>query len=538
LATKTVNKYIEQLMPSNDLNKMTDQHHEQLQILDAVFDAIISVDEQGTVLNINKSTSRLFGFTSAELLGKNINILLSQTRSKTDASIIDEYFTIDNAITNESGREVVGKHKNNSVFPMRLSVAELPKSDASKPRYITIFQDLTKIKLQEELFNRTQKMDALSLLAGGLAHDNNNMLAVVMGYSDLLVTHLKDQPNLLKYVNKISLVANKGADITRKLLSFSRQKPTLSKPININDLIVKNKKLLQKTLPTIVLNIELFNNLWLTNLEAHLFEEMLSHFALNAMHAMHNGGELSITTNNESLSETQAINYNISAGEYVLINIEDNGCGMSADIRSKIFEPFFSTKGELGAGLGLSQVYGFIQSSGGAISVYSELGKGTRFFIFLPKSSEKLPRNSEKKTDTIMKKEQTHIKLSDGESILVVDDENQLCVLAKKILDHYGYKVLTASSGEQALLLLKSHHVDLLLSDIIMPKMSGYQLAEQVAKFHPNIKILFASGFQDEQVKSTFKSPHPLINKPYNAQVLLSSIRQSLDEPKLMNSAD
>jgi PAS domain S-box-containing protein len=516
-------------MPNNDLKKMTDQQHEQLQILDAVFDAIISIDEQGTVLNINKSTSRLFGFTSAELMGKNINMLFSKTTAKTEASIIEEYFTIDNAITNECDREVVGKHKNNSVFPMRLSVAELPKNDARKNRYIAIFQDLSKIQLQEELFNRSQRMDALSLLAGGLAHDNNNMLAVVMGYGDLLITHLKDQPNLLKYVNKILLVANKGADITRKLLSFSRQKPTLSRLVNINDLIIKNKKVLQKTLPTIVLNIELSNNLWLTNLEAHLFEDMLSHLALNAMHAMHNGGELAITTNNEFLSAAQAINYNISSGEYVSINIEDNGCGMSADIHSKIFEPFFSTKGELGSGLGLSQVYGFIQSSGGAINVYSELDKGTRFLIYLPRSSQQ-------QTDTVINKEHVHTKLSAGESILVVDDENQLCVLAKKILDHYGYKVLTASSGEQALLLLKSNHIDLLLSDIIMPKMSGYQLAEQVVKFCPNIKILFASGFQDEQVKSTFKSPYPLINKPYNAQVLLSSIRQCLDEHKLINS--
>jgi len=380
-------------MPNNYLKKINDKQQEQLQILDAVFDAIVSVDEQGVVLNINKSTSRLFGFTSEELLGKNINVLLSETPLKTGVDIgldvVQECFKIDNTTTSGAGIAILGKHKNKGVFPMRLSVAELPTNDASKRRYIAIFQDLTEIKRQDALFNNRQKMEALGQLTGGLAHDNNNMLAVVMGYSDLLKANLKDQPNLLKYVDKISLAAKRGADLSRKLLSFSRQKPKLSKPVNINNLIVENKGLLQKTLPTIALNIELSNHLWLTNIETHLFKEMLLHLAINAMHAMQNGGELSITTENESLSAIEALNYNITAGDYVSINVKDNGFGMNDDIRSKIFEPFYSTKGKQGEGLGLSQVYGFIRSSGGAITVYSKPDEGTRFLIYFPRSTEK-----------------------------------------------------------------------------------------------------------------------------------------------------
>ncbi|MFT5852472.1 MAG: two-component system cell cycle sensor histidine kinase/response regulator CckA [Colwellia sp.] len=380
-------------MPNNYLKKTNEQQQEQLQILDAVYDAIISVDEQGIVLNTNKSTSRLFGFTSEELLGKNINMLLSETTLQTGIDrgigIIQECFNLDKTTTSGSGIEVLAKHKSNRNFPMRLTVAELPKNDASKRRYIAIFQDLTEIKHQEELFNHSQKMNALAQLTGGLAHDNNNMLAVIMGYSDLLVSHLKGQPNLLKYVNKILLVANKGADITRKLLSFSQQKPKLFKPVNINNLIVENQDLLQKTLPTIALNIELSNHLWLTNIETHIFKEMLLHLAINAMHAMQNGGELSITTENESLSAIEALNYNMTPGDYVSINVKDNGSGMTAEICSKIFEPFYSTKGKQGEGLGLSQVYGFIRSSGGAITVYSKPDEGTRFLIYFPRSTEK-----------------------------------------------------------------------------------------------------------------------------------------------------
>ena len=368
-------------------------------------------------------------------------------------------------------------------------------------------------------------MEALGQLTGGLAHDFNNMLAVVIGYSDILKVDLKDQPNPLIYIEQISLAAKRGADLTSKLLAFSRQKPALSRPVNVNELIIENKDLLQKTLPTIALNIELSNELWLTNIEAHSFEDMLLNLAINAMHAMQNGGELSITTKNESLSAAQAINYAITPGDYVAVNVEDNGCGMSADIRSKIFEPFFSTKGQQGTGLGLAQVYGFIKSSGGAVNVYSEPDKGTRFLIYFP-------RNTGKYVNEIIKTKQTHAELAGSESILVVDDENQLCELAEIILVGHGYKVLTASGGEQALALLKDNHIDLMLSDIIMPKMSGYELAEQVFKLDPNIKILFASGFQGEQVKPTFKSSQPLIDKPYDSQLLLSSIRQCLDENK------
>ena len=377
-------------MPNNYLKKTNEQQQEQLQILDAVFDAIISVDEQGIVLNTNKSTSRLFGFTSEELLGKNINMLLSETTLQTGIDrgigIIQECFNLEKTTTSGSGREVLAKHKSNRNFPMRLTVAELPKNDASTRRYIAIFQDLTRIKRQDELFNHSQKMNALAQLTGGLAHDSNNMLAVIMGYSDLLIANLKDQPNLLKYIDKISLAAKRGADLSRKLLSFSQQKPKLSKPVNINNLIVENQDLLQKTLPTIVLNMDLFNQLLLTNIEAKLFEGMLLHLAINAMHAMQNGGELSITTKNESLSASEALNYNMTPGDYVSINVKDNGSGMTAEICSKIFEPFFTTKGKQGEGLGLSQVYGFIQSSGGAINVYSAPDEGTNFLIYLPRS--------------------------------------------------------------------------------------------------------------------------------------------------------
>lgn len=503
--------------------KIKTQQYEQLQILNAIYDAIISVDEQGTVLTMNQSTSRLFGFTSKELLGENVNILRSDATSKEDIDIIHQYLHTDTDHTNIISIEVVGKHKSNSTFPMRLSITELPKNETGKRRFIAVCQDLTKIKHQEELFNRSQKMKALGQLTGGLAHDYNNMLAVVIGYSDILKVDLKDQPNPLKYIEQISLAADRGAELTRKLLSFARLKPAQTKAVNVNTLIIQNRDLLQKTLPTITLNIELSDELWLTNIESHSFDDMLLNLAINAMHAMGNGGKLSITTSNESLSKTKAKNYAISPGDYVSISIEDNGCGMSADILSKIFDPFFSTKGNNGSGLGLAQVYGFIKSSGGAINVYSEQGLGSRFLIYLP-------RDKEKYADEIVKKKYTHTELSGNESILVVDDENQLCELAEMILLDHGYKVLTALSGEHALVLLKDNHIDLMLSDIIMPKMSGYELAAQVVKLYPNIEIIHASGFQGDQIKPTLKLSHPIIDKPYNSQQVLSSIRQCLDK--------
>ena len=518
-----------------NLKKIQSQHQEQLKIVNAMFDAVVTTDKFGTVLTMNMATKTLFGFAEEELIGANVKLLMptdSANKNKHDDYLIN-YRKKEN-ISEYFCQEVTAQHKNKQTFSVRLSVSELPLDSSGERRFIAVFQDLSKIKHQEELFNRSQKMDALGKLTGGIAHDHNNMLGVILGYSELLIGKLQNQPQYLNYVKQIQQAGQRGAELTRKLLSFSRQQSVQEKVININDLINDDSDLLRKTLPLVEIHFELNEHLWMVNIDDHSFRDMLLNMAINAMHAMAentNTGKLIISSNNETLSGIAAKNLALPVGEYVSVSIEDNGSGMDEVTRSKIFEPFFTTKGEKGTGLGLAQVYGFIHSSAGAINVYSEFGQGTRFILYFPRYY----KHDQQPLPIIVKEEE--IILVENKTILVVDDEPQLCNLVEEILNAKGYQVLTALNAETALTLLSKNSIDLMLTDIIMPKMNGYQLAEKVRKLYPHIAILFASGFQGDLAKQQSEQNEVMINKPYNADILVTEIRQALSS-KLINKPE
>ncbi|NRA55126.1 MAG: PAS domain-containing protein [Gammaproteobacteria bacterium] len=502
------------------LKKISKQQKELSQIIDAMFDAVITIDDTGTIQTFNKAAEGIFGFRVEEILGKNINLLiLEECIDQLYDHIKNRPLTYEEKTINYE-REVTAQTKDNLLFPINLSIAELPKNALDKRHFIVVCQDLTKIKHHEELFNRSQKMDALGQLTGGIAHDYNNILGVILGYGELLKMQLTETPKLLNYVDQISQAGTRAAQLTRKLLSFSCQTPAQKSDININVLINNNVEMLTKTLITVELQLKLNKDISFVNIDSNSFEDMLLNISINAMHAMPNGGQLIISTNKVTLSKEQASTLDVKAGEFVLLSIEDNGKGMTEDIKDKIFEPFFSTKGKQGTGLGLAQVYSFIRSSAGAITVYSELDKGTQFLLYFPIHSS----ITEKKP--VVKIEHKQV-LSGSETILVVDDEPQLCNLATEILLAHGYQTLTAANGLEGLALLQLHHVDLIVSDLIMPKMNGYELMAQVQTRYPDTKMILASGFQGENAKTTLCAP--VLEKPYNSVRLLTLIRQSLD---------
>ncbi len=282
--------------------------------------------------------------------------------------------------------------------------------------------------------------------------------------------------------------------------------------------------MLRKTLLSVELRLNLDDEIHTVCIDRNSFEDALLNVAINAMHAMPHGGTLTLTTCEVELSKEQAANFNIERGRYVQLSIEDDGVGMSKAIQDKIFEPFFSTKGEQGSGLGLAQVYGFIKSSMGAINVYSELGTGTRFSLYLP-----IPKQDYKAENKVEDKDEQS-SVFGNETILVVDDEAQLRALAQTILAAKGYRVLTATNGIEALAVLEENSIDLMFSDIIMPKMNGYVLVDQAQKLYPDLKILLASGFQGNQSDSNIVLEEPIIAKPYENCFLLSRIRGCLDK--------
>ncbi len=386
-------------------------------------------------------------------------------------------------------------------------------------------QDITEQVSLEESLRRTEKMDALGKLTGGIAHDYNNMLGVVLGYADLLAGMVSDQPRLANYVLKIRHAGERGARLTAKLMSFSRQKITDAEKQDINALLRAEQDLLEKTLTVrIKLVLELADELWPVWLDSSDLEDAIINLSINASHAIDGNGQINIQTSNVALDENSARLLQLEAGDYVLLSITDTGCGMDESIREKIFEPFFSTKGSRGTGLGLSQVYGFVERSHGAIQVFSELGHGTKITIYFPRCQ----KSSDVESTELQR---DFADFSGSETILVVDDEQALLDLSCEILSQQGYHALPAKNAEQVLEILEQRDVDLLFCDIIMPDMDGYELAGIVRQKYPEIKIQLASGFTDDHhVGMIDDELHKnLLYKPYASQVLLKRIRKLLD---------
>jgi len=386
------------------------------------------------------------------------------------------------------------------------------------------FVDITERIQAADTIRRSQKMDALGKLTGGIAHDYNNMLGVVLGYADLLKVSLANQPKLRNYIDQISHAGERGAKLTKKLLDFSKNKSFDVKRLEINDVLLEEQHMLEKTLTArIELKLKLAKNLWSVCLDASEVEDAILNMCINAMHAIKSNGQIIIETSNEFFTSSEGKVLHLNAGDYVRLSIADTGSGMDKATTERVFEPFFSTKGEKGTGLGLSQVYGFVTRSGGAIKVSSILKQGTIFELYFPRY--------------IGGDINQHLAVIEGArgekdqgAILVVDDEVALLDLTAEILSGNGYQVFRAESATQALEILQIEHIDLVLSDIIMPEMDGFAFTSIVMEKYPEIKIQLASGFSgehniDHENHVLYKK---ILQKPYRSQELLMRMRSLL----------
>lgn len=505
-----------------------DKEQEQSEILNNILDGVMTVDHSGVILSCNKSAEKLFGYHKEEIIGLNINLIIVQTDTHKN---IQHYFIIDNDKTKGLHQELTAKRKDDSTFLLSLSVVELPKRKSEKPRFIVSCHDLTDIKVHEELLRRSQKMDALGKLTGGIAHDYNNILGIILGYAELLHPYRHDANKIKEYSDSIIHAAERGAKLVKKLLAFSRyKKPDLSM-VDINRLLRDQQHMLEKTLTAKhKLSLDLVDDIWLVELDEGDLEDAIINMCINAMHAMNVGGQLTISTSKEQLNEFDVHDLGLKAGNYLLLSIADTGCGMDSDTREKIFDLFYTTKGELGTGLGLSQVYGFVERSGGFIKVYSDPGHGSRFSLYFPRSMQPIVTGQ----NTVM---DPALDLNGDESILVVDDEQDMAELNRQLLMAHGYRVLTANDGIQALRILENERIDLIVSDVIMPNMDGFQLAIQVRKLYPKIKLQLLSGYTDNHDKGMVVQAlqKNMLNKPYTSKTLLSRIRILLDQSESLS---
>ena len=383
-------------------------------------------------------------------------------------------------------------------------------------------------KLEEQL-HQTQKMEAIGTLAGGVAHDFNNLLTAIIGHSEIMLRKVDKESSLRGSIEEIKKASDRAASLTNQLLAFSRKQMIQPVVLNINRSLAEMDKMLRRLIgEDIDLATILEPKNWKVKFDPGQMDQVIMNLAVNAKDAMPKGGKLTIETANVDLDEAYAHQHGVKLkpGPFVVLAVSDTGMGIDEETQSHIFEPFFTTKEQgKGTGLGLSTVYGIVKQSGGFIWVYSELGQGTSFKIYLPKSEEK---------ETFLAEAQIQPQNFEGsETILLAEDEDSARKLIRSALQEYGYWILEAQDGKEALQLSEHHQgpIHLLLTDVVMPGMSGRELAEHLQPLQPKMKVLYMSGYTDNAIihHGVLDSGTPFIQKPFTPKVLASKVRKVLD---------
>ncbi len=510
-------------------------------ILESAVTAIITIDEKGLIESVNPATERLFGYGAQELIGHNVKVMMPEPyRSEHDGYIASYARTGVKKIIG-IGREVVGRRKNGTTFPVHLSVSEF---EAGGRRYFTgMIHDISDRKHVEEAlreserrFAQAQKMEAVGQLTGGVAHDFNNLLLVITGNLELLEPHLvrEDSRELLKEARD---AAGLGSKLTDQLLTFARRRHLDPHVIELNELVVSITDMLRRTLGEhITLSTSLARDVWPTRADPGQFQSAIVNMAVNSRDAMPQGGKLVVETRNIVLGGDHTdFHADLRPGEYVQLSISDTGTGMPPEVRDRVFEPFFTTKEKAsGTGLGLAMVYGFVKQSGGHVTIYSEVGLGTTINLYLPRAdvTSAAPAADAGKGAA---------DAEAGETILVVEDDDRVRQLTIRRLKLIGYRVLEAADGPTALeILARGDDVDLVFTDLVMPGgLSGREVAIRARQLRPGMKVLLTSGYAEELVHGDDLQREQLkvLRKPYQQSELAAMLREILGDTRRPTSA-
>jgi PAS domain S-box-containing protein len=496
-------------------------------VVDTAVDGVMLINATGSIQMFNPACEHLFGYSGAEVTGQNIRMLMPTPFHEEHDQYLRNYRETGVRKIIGIGREVVGRRKDGTTFPMELSVGEAEQD--GEVVFVGVVHDLTERKRTEEQLVQAQKMEMVGQLSGGIAHDFNNLLTVIMGHSELLGEKLRARPDLKQYCDTVISAAERGADLTRRLLAFSRKQTLQPKIINCNELIEGMKRLLRRTLREDIEMQTFFEERLVTAFaDPAQLESAILNLIVNAQDAMPEGGLLTIRTSNALLdSRYQDSHLEVAPGAYVLIAVTDNGVGMPLAVAEHAFEPFFTTK-EVGKGngLGLSMVYGFIKQSNGHVAIYSEEGLGTTVKLYLPAAN---PAKSVSDPDEA----QPEVPRGTG-TVLVVEDDPFVRGYAVGCIEGLGYRVITAMNGPEAIIQLNNptNDIDLLFSDIVMPGgIGGWELAERAREIRPGIKVLLTSGYQLETIvgRTGRKTGMVILNKPYRKPELARRLRELLE---------
>ncbi len=527
-----IETFVESTLLNLEQTKAAESEHSRLiSAIEQSADVIVITDSIGNIQYANPAFTAATGYTVAEAIGNNPRILKSGMQDETFYKGLWETVT---AGRSWSGR-FVNKKKDGTFYIEDATITPVKGESGVIESFVAVKRDISEhLKLHEEReileakLVQAQKMDAIGRLAGGIAHDFNNMLNVILGYTELSLDELSGDSWLRNNLIQIQNAGKRSADLTRQLLAFSRKQTIEPIVLDINRLIDEHLKMLSRMIgEEIAISFFPESKLWKIRIDTSQIDQILANLAINARDAINGIGNIKIETENFVLDAEESMTLDLIPGDYVTITFTDSGCGMEQSVAAHIFEPFFTTKeGGKGTGLGLATVYGIVKQNEGAIEVESQPGKGSAFTIYLPAVHE----NIEMEVVEALATPQS----APCETILIVEDEQQILEFTKIILEDSGYSVMTAALPQEAIQICRDYRgtIDLLLTDVVMPGMNGKELQNGILAMRPHIRVLFMSGYTSDIIacRGILEEGTDFIHKPFKVKSLLQKIRKVLNE--------
>jgi two-component system, cell cycle sensor histidine kinase and response regulator CckA len=487
------------------------------QIFEHVSDALFIADDAGNIHDANPAACELTGMS------------LEALRDVKLGSVLPEIAQLE--IKEGHARQLPAAPAQTPSSAHRSRVLDIEAAAFAPGVLVYTVRDLTNQTRLEEQLAQSQKMDAIGQLAGGIAHDFNNLLTVIMSYGSLLLSDLDEGDPRRDDAQEIANAASRASGLTHQLLAFSRKQILEPRLMSVNDVVNGVEKLLRRLIgEDIELATTLESDLYSINADPGQLEQVLINLAVNSRDAMPDGGRLHITTANTFLSaEHGGRQLSASPGQYIMLAVSDTGMGMSREVQRRMFEPFFTTKGQgKGTGLGLATVYGIIKQSGGDVWIYSEPGKGTTFKVYFPRAGEGRALH--------LVPEDPQVSPRGTETILVVEDDPALRALSERVLEANGYTVLLARNGIEALAIASGYagHIDMVATDVVMPKMNGRPLVEKLTETRKGMRVLFMSGYTDDEVmrRGVIDGHTAFLQKPFTPPQFARKVREVLDQGK------
>ena len=495
-------------------------------ILESALDCSITMDHEGRVVEFNPAAEKTFGCRRADVIGKAMaDLIIPPALREAHRRGLSLYLRTGEGPVLGKRIEITAMRADRTEFPVELAITRVPGTDP--PLFTGYLRDLTERRELEQQLRQSQKMDAVGRLAGGIAHDLNNLLTVITGRSHILLGSVAADDPLSAHVEQIRKTAERATVLVRQLLAFSRKQVLKPKVLDLNLIVAGMQKMLR---PLIGEHIEVVAapapRLGAVRADPGQIEQVILNLAVNARDAMPQGGRLALETANVDI-DAAFVRQNRGArpGPFVMLAVSDTGVGMDAETQRHLFEPFFTTKGVgQGTGLGLATVYGIVKQSDGYIRVDTEPGRGARFEIYLPLVEEPLDGDTRGHAVSDLPRGR--------ETILLVEDQEDVRDLAREVLQMSGYTVLEARNGAEALQLFEQHvdRVHLLVTDVVMPRMSGQKLADSLASRRPEVKVLYMSGYSGDAMTShgALGSNAALLLKPFSPEALTQKLREVL----------